>query len=155
MLPNQLSKLVLMEFNILKAQPSIQINKWLTITVGDRGAHFVCDDSVITSKCLLCVHLLRDFPLELGQKHQIFMRLLQEKKKNHRALFHKLLKSGRGEGLDASKQCFALLPLTEMSFTPPPYMGVIKGKRQENGFIKKAFILITIKTESKKKKNQV
>lgn len=39
-----------------------------------------------------------------------------------------------------------------MSFTPPPYMGVIKGKRQENGFIKKAFILITIKTESKKKK---
>lgn len=50
MLPNQLSKLALMEFNILKAQPSIQINKQFTITFRDRVVLFLCVDSIIASK---------------------------------------------------------------------------------------------------------
>lgn len=50
MLPNQLSKLALMEFNILKAQPFIQINKWFTIMFRDRIVPFLWASSVIANK---------------------------------------------------------------------------------------------------------
>lgn len=50
MLPNQLSKLALMEFNILKAKPFIPINKWFTTMFGDRVVSFLWAGSVMVRK---------------------------------------------------------------------------------------------------------